>query len=256
MEPIMPTKSDGSPFDKLPFFFIGSSNNDATVDHPPFLDIATMNIAHYRNSADYEEACYITGQPTLWAAGLTEEWYNDVIKGQIQLGSRAVLPLPEGGQAGMLQPEPNTMPYEAMKHKEEQLVTLGARISEVPDVMRTATEATLTAVETSSPVLSTAANIGSALTDALKVCAEFVGAPTDSISFSLTTEATLQLLSPEEMRQQVEAWQNGVITDTEIRENFARAGVVDRGNDSEAKTAMERARSMAVTTQKKEIGDA
>lgn len=256
LEPIRPTKADGASFNKIPFFFIGSSNNDPAIDHPPFLDISTLNVAHYRNSADYEEACYICGQPTLWAAGLTEEWYNNVIKGQIQLGARAVLPLPEGGQAGMLQPEPNTMPYEAMKHKETQLVTLGARISETPDVMRTATEATLTAVETSSPVLSTAANIGSALTDALKVCAEFVGEPVDDISFSLTTEATLQLLSPDEMRQQVEAWQKGVITDGEIRENFARAGIVGSSTLEEAKAAMERFRSMNVEQQTKETGNA
>lgn len=240
-EEITPLNAKGQPFDRIPFFFIGAGNNDPEIDHPPFLDIAKLNVGHYRNSADYEEACFILGQPTLWAAGLTAEWYEEVIKGRIQLGSRAVLPLPEGGKAGLIQAAPNTMPQEAMAQKQEQLVTLGARIAETPDVVRTATEATLTAVETSSPVLSTAYNVSTVFTDALKVCAQFVGAEEDGISYALVTEATLQTMTPEQQRQLVESWLAGAVTFRELRENLTRAGVTGSSDENEAKAEMEEA---------------
>ena len=57
-------------------------------------DLAVLNIAHYRNSADYEESCFVTGQPTVWASGLTEAWVEDVLKGELRLGSFGGIPLP------------------------------------------------------------------------------------------------------------------------------------------------------------------
>ena len=52
---IVPRKSNGSTWDVIPFEFIGSVNNDETSDKAPLYDIAEVNIAHYRNSADYED---------------------------------------------------------------------------------------------------------------------------------------------------------------------------------------------------------
>jgi hypothetical protein len=54
----------GEPLDFIPFEFIGSENNDPDIDEPPFENLANLNIAHYRNSADYEESVYLVGQPT------------------------------------------------------------------------------------------------------------------------------------------------------------------------------------------------
>jgi hypothetical protein len=235
---VTPTGADGQPFDRIPFFFVGSANNDPKLDRPPFLDIAKVNIGHYRNSADYEESCFMVGQPTPVFSGLTEEWYNDVLKGQILLGARAAVPLPEGGEATLLQPEPNTMPYEAMVHKEKQLVTLGARIAETPDVMRTATEASLTAVEVNSPLLSTAVNVSSAVKDALEVCGQFSGV-SGEIKVEITSEATLQMLSAADRQQQREDFVAGVLTFEEVRHNLRRAGVAGKSTDDEARAQYE-----------------
>lgn len=94
-----PTKADGSTFDEIPFSFIGAENNDADVDEPPLYDIASLNIAHYRNSADYEESVFVVGQPTPVLTGLTEDWVKNVLNGKVQLGSRAAICLPTGGSA-------------------------------------------------------------------------------------------------------------------------------------------------------------
>jgi len=239
---IIPKDADGLPFDRIPFFFAGSQNNDPKIDRPPFLDIAKVNVGHYRNSADYEESCFMVGQPTPVFMGLTEEWYREVLQGQILLGSRGSIALPEGADAKLLQPEPNTMPYEAMQHKEKQLVTLGARIAETPDVMRTATEATLTAVEASSPLLSTALNVSIACKHALEVCARFVGADDSAIKVNIMTEASLQLLNAPERQQMREDFVAGLLTFEEVRENLRRAGVAGASTDEEARVQLEEAR--------------
>jgi hypothetical protein len=223
---VFPVDARGQKFRSIPFFFVGSGNNDPKLDRPPFLDIAKVNIGHYRNSADYEESCFMVGQPTPVFAGMTQEWHEEVLGGQIFLGSRASVSLPEGGTAMLLQPNANTMPVEAMKHKEKQMITLGARIAEQPDVMRTATEATIAAVETHSPLLSTALNVGTAYVDALKVCAAFAGVDAgDSIKIEISSEATLQLLSTAERQQMREDFAAGILTFEEVRHNLRRSGV-------------------------------
>ncbi|MGL6007890.1 MAG: DUF4055 domain-containing protein, partial [Culicoidibacterales bacterium] len=110
---------NGLPLTEIPFEFIGSENNDADMDYPPFYNLANLNLAHFRNSADYEESVFLTGQPTPVYTGLTEDWVNNYFKDGIPFGSRASVPLPQGAIAQLLQAAPNTLAYEAMTHKEE-----------------------------------------------------------------------------------------------------------------------------------------
>jgi len=58
-------------FKTIPFYFIGAENNDSEIDHPPIYDMAELNMGHHRKSADYEEAVFTVGQPTVWCSGLT-----------------------------------------------------------------------------------------------------------------------------------------------------------------------------------------
>ena len=62
---VYPKDSNGINLKSIPFTFVGVSANDASVDPPPLYDICSLNLAHYRNSADYEENTYIAGQATL-----------------------------------------------------------------------------------------------------------------------------------------------------------------------------------------------
>src|SRR3546814_14860468 len=83
----------------------------------------------------------MVGQPTAWFSGLTKDWVEDVFRGRVFLGSRAAIPLPTGGQAGLLQVNPNSMPKEAMDQKERQMVALGAKLITQASVSRTLGEA-------------------------------------------------------------------------------------------------------------------
>ncbi|WP_312601073.1 DUF4055 domain-containing protein [Pseudomonas luteola] len=135
-----PTDGRGAAWTEIPFTFLGSQSNDANLDDAPLYDMAELNIAHYRNSADYEDSAYLVGQPQVYMAGLDEVWVQLLEDKGIYFGSRAILPLPQGGSAGILQAQPNTLAKEAMDAKERQMIALGARLIEQGSGAKTATQ--------------------------------------------------------------------------------------------------------------------
>lgn len=230
----IPTDASGQPLNEIPFTFIGAKNNDHRVDEAPMYDIAALNIAHYRNSADYEESAFMVGQPTPVFSGLTEDWVTNVLKGKVLLGSRGAISLPVGGAATLLQATPNSMPFEAMQHKEKQMVALGARLAEQRSVVRTASEANIDHTTASSVLASTAKNVSAALTWGLQWAAKFMGIADTKISFSLNTDFDIATMTPEDRRQLVEEWQAGAISWEELRTNLRKSGIASM-DDAEAK---------------------
>lgn len=233
----VPVDASGNPFDEIPFTIIGSVNNDPDVDEAPLYNLAVLNIGHYRNSADYEESCFLVGQPTLFAAGLTEHWVTSVLKGEVRMGSRAALPLPEGGTAGLLQVNPNSMPKEAMETKERQMVALGARLVEQRNVQRTLGEAQIEESGETSILATVSKNITAAYNRHLKFASAFVGGA-DTSTFTLNTDFIAAAMTPEERAQLVSEWQSAAISYTEMRNALRKAGVASL-EDEKAKSESE-----------------
>ena len=227
-----PRDSKGLRLREIPFSFIGSENNDSNPDNPVFYDLASINISHYRNSADYEESCYVVGQPTPVITGVTEEWVNNVLKGTIAFGSRGGIPLPVGGDAQLLQAAPNAMIKEAMDTKERQMVALGAKLVEQKQVQRTATEASLDATNEISELANTANNVSAAYVRALEWCAQFAGADSSDIVFSLNTDFDIGLATPEDRAQTIKEWQTGAITFGEMRAVLRNSGIATEDDEA------------------------
>jgi len=243
----VPRDSVGNTLSEIPFQFIGAYNNDEEVDDAPLYDIATMNIAHYRNSADYEESCFMVGQPTPVLAGLTEDWVKNVLEGTIVLGSRSAVMLPVGGTAILLQASPNQLPAAAMEHKEKQMVALGARIVEQRAVVRTATEAGFDHTTEGSVLSSVAKNVSACFTWALGWCARFAGAE-PTAQFMLNTDFDIATLTPEARRQLILEWQSGAITWDEVRLNLHKSGVAST-DDAEARIAIDAEQAALAATE-------
>lgn len=224
-EKYTPKMGNGKPWDHIPFYFIGSENNDPDPDKPPLEDLARLNIAHYRNSADYEESVFMVGQPTPWIAGVNESWVRDVLKGTIYLGSRGLVPLPMGGQAGLLQATANTLAFGAMEHKEKQAVSLGAKLIENQQVQRTATEVSSEAVVENSVLATIAHNVSDAYVKVLTDCVAFTTVTPGTIEFELNTDFEITSQSPQERAQLIAEWQADAISFEEMRYNLKQAGV-------------------------------
>lgn len=231
-ETTIPLDSKGQPFSEIPFVFAGWRDNGPNPDPIPLEALARLEIAHYRNSADYEESCYICGQPTPVFAGLTEDWVNNVMDGTVRLGSRAAVPLPDGGSATLLQAAPNSMPKEAMELKELQMSKIGAKLIEPTAGARTATEATLDASAESSILGSAAKNLSTALEAAIGYAALYVGieipegeGQEEVLSIELNTDFSFYRVSAQERQVLMAEWQGGALTFEEYRFNLKKAGV-------------------------------
>jgi hypothetical protein len=250
------TGKDGKPLQDIPFTFVGAVNNDSTVDAPPLLDLVNLNFAHFRNSADYEESCFIVGQPTPFFAGLSTQWVNEVLKGTIEIGARAAVLLPVGGTAGLLQAAPNSMPFEGMEHKELQMVAIGAKLVEQKKVQRTATEAGLEHAAEASVLVTAAENVFMAYRVALNFCALFVQGEGAKIDFELAEPLTRDSIEAPQAVALMELWNQGLVGFEEARWKLKQAGLAympdeqvkaegeaKKKADQEAELAMEKVKS-------------
>ncbi|MCK6158022.1 DUF4055 domain-containing protein [Moraxella osloensis] len=227
-------QSNGKAFSEIPFTFIGSENNDADVDDSPMYDLAKVNIAHYRNSADYEESIFLAGQPTLFVSGVTDAWRDEYYDGvtidangkevfteghPITLGSRTAHLLGVGSTAQLLQADANTALFEAMSHKEQQMVALGAKLIDTSTTNKTATEAN-SENATNTSVLSTIANnVSDAFSKALNYCCLFTGDKPECV-VTLNTNYQTNKMTAQERQQLIAEWQSGAISFKEMRDKL------------------------------------
>ncbi|HEX2242721.1 MAG TPA: DUF4055 domain-containing protein [Gammaproteobacteria bacterium] len=250
--PYYPRDGAGNFLDEIPFTFFGSRNNEPSIDPPPLYDMADLNIAHYRNSADYEEMVYVVGQPTVVVAGLDADWYNTILNKKIPIGSRSGLPLPVGATAEILQIEESTMAFQAMEHKERQMVALGAKLVEQRETQRTATEAVLEDSSEDSTLVAIAKNVSKALQWALEWCAVFQNVPETGIVYELNTDFQLAKMSAADRAAVIKSWLDGAISWTEMRTALRKNGIASL-EDAKAKAEIEADQAKAIETAAKEI---
>lgn len=218
---------------------MGADNNDPGIDDAPLLPLAELNIAHYRNSADFEEMVWLLGQPTPWFSGLSQKWIDEVWKDGIALGSRASIPLPVGAQAGLLQVSESQIALVAMEQKERQAVALGAKLVEQKTVQRTATEAGQEEASEASVLQTAAQNVSAAYTTVIGWCCAFVGVTkSDDHQYLLNTDFEISRMTVDARRQLLAEWTGGAISYTEYREILRRAGIATM-SDEEAQAEID-----------------
>ena len=174
-EKVLPKKKGGAFFDEIPFIPLGSQVNDFSIDSIPLESLALMNLAHYRNSAEYENSVFICGQIQPVISGLSEEWRDHLEKSGIKLGSFSPLTLPEGGSFQFAQAESNMVAREAMKDKFDYMQALGAKVLDKTTANKTATQVNEEAATQHSVLSLCVSNLNEASEYYLKWCAEFEG---------------------------------------------------------------------------------
>ena len=215
----------------IPFAFVGAVNNDPQPDHPPLLDLATLNLAHYRNSADYEESVFLLGQPMFILTGITDDWRD--ANPNAYVGARTAIALPEGADAKLLQVSPNTLAKEAMDNKERQMQTLGARIMAQGEAVKTATQSASETKAAYSQLSLACDNVSQAYTRVLQWLETWgINRSTDA-SFSIDTRFNELTLDANAIRETVAAWQAGLVPQSDAVGILQRLGVIDQAKTPE-----------------------
>lgn len=224
----IPTDGSGSEWNVIPFQFIGSENNDADIDYSPLADLARLNMAHYRNSADYEDSCYLVGQAQPVITGLDEAWRDWLEEKGIYFGSRSALPLPVNGDAKFIQAQPNSLPKEAMDAKEKQMVSIGAHLIEKGSAVKTATQQRSEDAVSHSVVSLCAANVSEAYQQAIRWVAQYENVSLESdVEFELNREYMNYELNPQAVQALVNAWQQGAFAKFDLRQYFRKLNLID-----------------------------
>lgn len=236
-ETFVPLNAQGQPFKYIPFFFVGAVNNRPGFDKAPLLTLAEVNLAHYRNSADFEESEFITGQPTLVITGLDKAWADKYMANGVGFGARGGIPLGKDSDAKMLQPEPNSMPELGMNRKERQMVELGARLIQPGGAAETAEAARIKHASDASIMTVVVENITLAYRDAIVACQEFNGSAGQDFEFSMNMDFFETKLTPQEVTALVATWQQRAISKDVLDAKLKSGGIIDEDVDLEVMNA-------------------
>lgn len=224
---------NGAPLKSIPFVFINPYDLRPDVEKPPFLDLVDVNLGHYRNSADYEHALFLTAQPTPYVTGAISENSKPTT-----IGSGAFWVLPEGAQAGMLEFSGVGIEAQrqAMLDKEDRMAALGARMIHEG---RNRNEASDTARMRGRSELSLLTNVvnmvEAGLERALRTAAIWTGGDPDQVKVSLNRDWVETRLEPQALTAYIKAWQSGAISHRTLWENLQRGEIapVDRDYEEE-----------------------
>lgn len=222
----VPLDGKGNAWDEIPFTFIGAQNNDHNIDDSPLLDLARVNVAHYRNSADYEDSVFFVGQVQPFITGVDDFWVKQAEKSGLYIGSRSPVMLPHGATFGMVQAAPNMIVREAMQDKEQQMIALGARLVTQGEAVKTATQAQAENEVEHSVLSLCVKNVSEAYTQAIKWCARFMNSPDSGIEYSINSQFSEKSFDPQALTALVGAWQAGRVPSSDVTVNLQRMGVI------------------------------
>lgn len=231
-----PTDKSGQPFDHIPFSFIGSQNNDASIDKAPLEDLADVNILHYGNSATVEESGFISSQPTLFiTTDIDPDSFIKLNPNGMHIGSTRGYNLGKSGTATLVQADESQLARTLMKDKEEQMLMIGARIVQQGGGAETA-EAVRIRYSSDNSVLSTiAGNVSEALKRAILDAERFMIGELDEKGtvFWLNQSFFDETMTAQDILAQVQLWQQGFIAKSDVRTNLRQGGVLeaDRTDD-------------------------
>ena len=228
---------NGSPLFDIPLVIISPLNLKADVEKPPFLDLANVNLAHYRNAADYEHSLFLTSQPTPWVAGAINEKNKPT-----QIGSGAFWVLPEGASCGVLEIQGAGIASikDAMADKVSQMASLGAQMvftgkgrNETHDTAKLRTRSEL------SILFSSVNMVEAGILKLLRIAAEWTSpGSSKDVVFKMHRDFVSSQIDATLLTALIKAWQSGAISHDTLLLSLKRGEVVDPNRSLEEELAL------------------
>jgi hypothetical protein len=221
---------NGAPLPYIPFVFIGPRGTQWEVSKPLLLDLANVNLSHYRTVADLEHGAHFVALPTPYCFGVPEDEQPTAI-GPTELWTAQSSDV----TVGLL--EFTGQGLEALEKrrevKEAQMAALGARM--LAPEKRQAEAAETMAIRHSGEmsVLASLANaVSQGLTEALTIARDWLGLNGD-VSVELNTDFMPVQMDPQKLTALMKAWQAGGIAFDDLIWNLQRGEIVreDRSAD-------------------------
>ncbi len=200
------------PIDYIPFVFIGSERNTSKINKPPLLDLANVNIGHWRLSVDLRHGLHYAALPTPWLAGFP-------VNEQYTIGpEKWLITDNDNAKAGFL--EFTGKGLEAVEtgldRDERMMAVLGARIIEkTRDKIETAESSRLRQAGETSTLIKIVWGISRGITSALQLVGKWESLADNIINdiyFKLNTDFVNSQISPQQITALMQAYQGGGIS--------------------------------------------
>lgn len=225
---------NGKKLAEIPFEFFSAAGNDTDVADPVLLDLAVVNLAHYRNTADLEHGLHFTGLPTAWVAGVdTKDSYR------IGSGTAWVFKS-EKARAEYLEFKGEGLKQlsDAVKDKEQQMAALGARML-APEKKAAETSDTVAQKrqgETSS-LAALAHSVSRGLTRVLQWMAGWHNV-SGEVNVVLNTDFNVVMLSPQAITALLQAVVTGNISTQSFYEAMVKGEAISGTRTFEEEQAL------------------
>lgn len=238
-EPIVPERR-GAALTYIPFIFLGSTHVTPHLQQPAMIDLANVNLAHWRNSVDHEHGLHLVALPTPWVAGI-----KGAGDGKMKIGPSQVWELDKDGKAGMLEFTGAGLRslHEAMEEKKKEMATLGARMLEAQEKMNETATAVLVRHSADYASLKTIAQtVEQGLTMLLQIMCWWMGTETKasdvtSAQAELNKEFMSVKVDPQTIQVALTALQSGNMSFETFYAILQQGGWTRDGIDAEAERA-------------------
>ncbi len=227
-------KQNGKPMRHIPFYWAGSVDNKPGYDKPALLDLAIVNLAHYRNTADHEQELFLCGQKMAHiniGDMSTDQWTTANPDGIVIGSARAIVT--QNGSADLLEPQSGGALKEAIADKEAQAVSIGAKLINGNTVNQTAETARINASSETSVLNTIVGNISEALTMACKDCARFMGVSDEGIEIELNREFFEFTFDYKDAQMMVLLKDSNLMTSDQALNTLRKAGLIDTDMDNQ-----------------------
>lgn len=194
----------------LPFTFFNVNDLKTAVEKPPLLDLAKVNISHFRSEVDLEHGTHFTALPTPYVTG-----YQGESSEKLKIGSTAVWVINDpSAKVGFL--EFSGAGLSTLENriavKEKRMSILGARLLLDEKKTAEATETLQMRKSGENAVLtSVASTISEGIVSFLKDIAFFENIAGENLIYEINTDYNLTMIEPQLLAQIIAGIQSGDI---------------------------------------------
>lgn len=225
-ETVAPTLN-GQRMRAIPFAFVGPEHVGPEMSDPPLIDMADLNLSHYRSVADYEHGAHFTGLPMLYVFGV------QLAEGEkIRIGSQAALTSPDPqASAGYVEFTGQGLGAlrELIDRKEHQMAALGASLL---SAQKAGVEAADTYEMRTSHQTSMLADIAGAVSEAMTLLLVWLrdwARQTGDVVFQVSTDYVVTRMSAQDLAALLALWQAGGISRDTLYWNLQQGELVRPG---------------------------
>lgn len=227
----------GSAMDRIPFVVVTAENEDKEDQKPPLEGLASVNMSHYRTSADLEHGRHFTALPTPYVIGLSEQ--QDLHIGSSKAWVISGVPATDV-KVGMLEFTGTGLGAleKGMSEKQDQMAILGARLLEAQKKAAEAFEThKLRSAGEQSILASTANGVSEGINEALKWMTEW-DSSLGEMSIQLNTEFVKMSMDPTMLTALIGALQQGKMSFKTYFHNMQERGMYPEEHTEEDEIAL------------------